>query len=123
MLAKTVQESLRCADTRVPGEAPHLPPVGTEPPPGRPVWLTLMHVSEQPPDLTAEWWTTSDVATYIGVNVATVSAYRVRGQMPLPDMTVGRTHMWRPARIVEWHAARKRMGVGGRPKSDPGLDS
>jgi predicted DNA-binding transcriptional regulator AlpA len=70
------------------------------------------------PDLDAEWWTTSDVATYIGVNVATVSAYRARGQMPEPDMTVGRTHVWRPARVVEWHESRKRAGVGGRPKSE-----
>ena len=81
----------------------------------------LNHVSEQP-DPSSEWWTTSDVAAYIGVNVATVSAYRSRGQMPAPDMTVGRTHMWRPTRIVEWHEARTRIGVGGRPKANPGLD-
>jgi hypothetical protein len=82
-----------------------------------------MCMSEESPSLAAEWWTTSDVATYIGVGVATVSAYRARGQMPAPDMTVGRTHMWRPARIVEWHEARKRAGVGGRPKANPELDS
>lgn len=82
-----------------------------------------MYVSEESPDPAAEWWTTSDVATYIGVGVATVSAYRSRGSMPEPDMTVGRTHMWRPVRIVEWHAARKRIGVGGRPKTNPELDS
>jgi hypothetical protein len=63
------------------------------------------------------------VAAYIGVNVATVSAYRSRGQMPAPDMTVGRTQMWRPARIVDSHQARTRIGVGGRPKADPELDA
>ena len=47
------------------------------------------------PDIQAEWWTTSDVAAYLGVAVATVTNYRKRGQMPAPDMTVGRTHMWR----------------------------
>jgi hypothetical protein len=26
--------------------------------------------------------------------------------MPAPDLTVGRTHMWRPARIVAWHRSR-----------------
>lgn len=63
----------------------------------------------------ADWWTTSDVAAYLGVQVGTVSSYRKRGQMPEPDMTVGRTHMWKPARIIEWHSGRPRPGVGGRP--------
>jgi Helix-turn-helix domain len=67
------------------------------------------------PDIQADWWTTSDVAAYLGVAVATVTNYRKRAQMPAPDMTVGRTHMWRPERIVEWHGSRPRPGVGGRP--------
>lgn len=67
------------------------------------------------PDLDAEWWTTSDVAEYLGVTLSTVSHYRRRGQMPAPDTTVRTTHMWRPARIIEWHAQRPRPGVGGRP--------
>ena len=67
------------------------------------------------PDPVSEWWTTSDVAAYLGLKVATVSAYRARGQMPQPDMTVGRTHAWRPERIIAWHEARKRVGIGGRP--------
>lgn len=74
------------------------------------------------PDPSDAWWTTSDVAAFIGVRVATVSTYRQRGQMPEPDMTVGRTHMWRPARIVEWHDARPRPGVGGRPIPDREID-
>jgi hypothetical protein len=75
-------------------------------------------------DLNAEWWTTSEVAAYLGVQVATVTNYRKRGQMPTPDMTIGRTHVWRPARIVEWHQARPRPGVGGRPTAsgEPGGD-
>jgi hypothetical protein len=28
------------------------------------------------PDHDAEWWTTSDVAAYLGVRVGTVSSYR-----------------------------------------------
>lgn len=66
------------------------------------------------PDPQAEWWTTSDVAAYLGVGVATVSAYNRRGQMPPPDKTIGRTHVWRPSRITEWHKTRPRPGVGGR---------
>jgi hypothetical protein len=67
------------------------------------------------PDPASEWWTTSDVASYLGLKVATVSAYRARGQMPEPDMTLGRTHVWKPERIIRWHEARERAGVGGRP--------
>ncbi|MFI7212929.1 helix-turn-helix domain-containing protein [Micromonospora maritima] len=54
------------------------------------------------PDPEAEWWTTSDVAAYLGVRVGTVATYRKRGQMPAPDLTLGRTHVWRPAHIVTW---------------------
>lgn len=67
------------------------------------------------PDPALEWWTTSDVAAYLGVRVATVSTYRKRGQMPEPDMVLGRTSAWRPKTIIDWHAQRPRPGVGGRP--------
>jgi hypothetical protein len=66
------------------------------------------------PDEDAQWWTTSDVAAYLGVVVSTVSTYRSRGQMPAPDLTVGRTHMWHPQTIIDWHGSRPRPGVGGR---------
>jgi len=69
------------------------------------------------PDPLAEWWSTADVAAFLEIQVATVSAYRLRGQMPPPDMTVRRTQMWRPATIIDWH--RSRPGVGGRkPQSE-----
>jgi predicted DNA-binding transcriptional regulator AlpA len=54
------------------------------------------------PDPDAEWWTTSHVAAYLGVRVATISSYRRREQMPAPDMLLGRTQAWRPARIIAW---------------------
>jgi predicted DNA-binding transcriptional regulator AlpA len=71
------------------------------------------------PDPDSEWWTTSDVALYLGVQVATVSGYRNRGQMPEPDMTLGRTQAWKPATIIAWHASRPRPGVGGRRATGP----
>lgn len=67
------------------------------------------------PDPKAEWWTTSDVAAYLGLRIGTVSSYRQRGQMPEPDKTFGRTHVWKPQRIIDWHEGRPRPGVGGRP--------
>lgn len=62
------------------------------------------------PDPDDPWWTTSDVAAYLGVRVATVSSWRIRRQMPQPTQTVGRTHMWPPALIIRWHAGRPRAG-------------
>ncbi|MBB2941812.1 uncharacterized protein involved in tolerance to divalent cations [Actinoplanes lutulentus] len=58
------------------------------------------------PDPDAEWWTTTDVAAYLGVLVGTVSSYRNRGQMPEPTQTLGRTHLWSPSTIISWHEAR-----------------
>lgn len=66
------------------------------------------------PDPGVEWWTTKDVAAYLRVRMGTVSTYRTRGQMPPPDQTVGRTHMWHPATVIAWHEKRPRPGVGGR---------
>jgi 8-oxo-dGTP pyrophosphatase MutT (NUDIX family) len=72
------------------------------------------------PDPDAEWWNTSDVAAYLGVKIGTISAYRLRGQMPAADLIVGRTQLWKPARIIEWHSGRSRPGVGGRPAREAG---
>lgn len=70
------------------------------------------------PDPHAPWWTTTDVAAYLGVAPATVRAYRKRGEMPAPDYpTKGRQiegkPLWKPTTIVEWH--KNRPGHGGRP--------
>jgi 8-oxo-dGTP pyrophosphatase MutT (NUDIX family) len=61
-------------------------------------------------DPDAEWWTTSEVAEYLGLQVGTVSSYRQRGQMPPPDQTHGRTHLWRPRNIIGWQRTRPRIG-------------
>jgi 8-oxo-dGTP pyrophosphatase MutT (NUDIX family) len=72
------------------------------------------------PDPEAEWWTTKDVAAYLGVEPGAVSSYRRRGQMPAPDQTIGsRTHLWKPSRIISWQESRPRAGVGGRPRGGP----
>ncbi|WP_040477895.1 helix-turn-helix transcriptional regulator [Longispora albida] len=70
---------------------------------------------EPKPDPNAEWWTTSDVAAYLGVQGSTVTNYRKRGQMPDSDLSLGRTRLWKPAKIIKWHEERPRPGVGGRP--------
>src|SRR4051794_14350492 len=64
-------------------------------------------------DTSAEWWTTTEVADYLGVRVGTISSYRQRGQMPAPDQTLGRTHLWRPSTILQWQQRRPRIGEVG----------
>jgi excisionase family DNA binding protein len=37
-----------------------------------------------------DWWSTEDVAAYLGVGQSTVRAYLARKQMPSPDRRIGR---------------------------------
>lgn len=60
-------------------------------------------MTEELPD---DWWTTDQVATYLGVTPSTVRAYIARTQMPASDRRIGPLPVWRPATIREWHAAR-----------------
>lgn len=62
-------------------------------------------------DLPDDWWTTQDVATFLGVTPSTVRAYMVREQMPPPDRRIGRTMVWKPPTIRDWHAARPRRST------------
>lgn len=73
-------------------------------------------MSDQP-DPTKDWWITKDVAAYLGVKMGTVSSYRKREQMPPPDQTVGRTHMWRPKTIMRWRPMAMERVVGDDPKT------
>ncbi|WP_075324344.1 MULTISPECIES: helix-turn-helix domain-containing protein [unclassified Pseudonocardia] len=74
------------------------------------------------PDPDAEWWTSTDVAAYLGVQLKTVSAYRHRKQMPEPDNRIGQSWIWKPARIIEWHnePGRRRKTRGGTSPAGPG---
>ncbi len=60
------------------------------------------------PDPHAQWWTTTDVASYLAVDLRTVSSYRSRGEMPEPDQRFGQSWVWAPQRIVEWDKSRTR---------------
>jgi transcriptional regulator with XRE-family HTH domain len=57
---------------------------------------TLIIVSEPLPE---DWWTTSDVARFLGISPSTVRAYVAREQMPKADRRIGREPVWRPATI------------------------
>lgn len=78
-------------------------------------WSTVSHRDKGTPDPSAKWWTTSEVAAYLGVDKSAVSSYKKKGVMPAPDEIYGRTSVWSPKRIIEWHADRPRPGTGGRP--------
>lgn len=47
-------------------------------------------------------WTVEDVARYLQVGQATVSAYLSRGRMPAPDGQIGRTRWWYASTIRSW---------------------
>ena len=62
------------------------------------------------PTLPRDWWTTSDVAAYLGIATSTVRAYLARDQMPAPDRRLGQMQLWRPRTIQQWHGHRPRKG-------------
>ncbi|MEV7011070.1 hypothetical protein [Streptosporangium sp. NPDC051022] len=82
------------------------------------------------PDLEADYWTISEVAGFLGVQINTVRVYNARsvanqrngtpkaGDLPRPDRVFGRSPAWRPATITVWNERdRPGMGVGGgRPR-------
>jgi predicted DNA-binding transcriptional regulator AlpA len=59
-----------------------------------------------------DWWSTDDVAAFLGVGASTIRAYVTRRQMPQPDRYIGRTRLWRPQTIREWHSSRPRKAEG-----------
>jgi len=72
---------------------------------------TLVTVAESLP---SDWWTTRDVADFLGIAPSTVRAYVARGQMPSADRRIGREPVWRPDTIRQWHSQRPR-----RSEPDP----
>lgn len=61
-------------------------------------------------ELPRDWWTTDDVAAFLGVAPSTVRAYSARQQMPAADRRIGRMQLWRPRTITKWNAERPRVG-------------
>jgi predicted DNA-binding transcriptional regulator AlpA len=72
----------------------------------------LLYVTELLPE---DWWTTRDVAAYLGVTPSTIRAYAARGQMPPADRRIGREPVWRPATIRTWHSQRRRPASAAGP--------
>ena len=73
---------------------------------------------EHPPgDPAADWWTTEDIAAYLGVKPSTVRRYRARpreqGGLPPEERTFVRSPAWRPATIKAWNETERR-GQGTR---------
>lgn len=53
--------------------------------------------------------TVEEVAERCGVQPGTIRAYNSREQMPQPDVTYGRTPLWKPKTIETWMASRPRI--------------
>ena len=54
--------------------------------------------------------TTDELAARLGIQRATVHRYHSRGDIPEPDMYVGRTPLWAITRIDRWLEARPGHG-------------
>jgi predicted site-specific integrase-resolvase len=46
--------------------------------------------------------TSKQIAELLGISPKTISAYKARGQMPLPDKEYGRTPLWSYDTIEKW---------------------
>lgn len=63
----------------------------------------------------------AQVAELLGVRPETIARYRSRGELPAPDVTLGRSPGWYRATITAWRAQRPGRGAGGgRPVSRSG---
>lgn len=49
--------------------------------------------------------TAREVAALLGLHPGTITSYRARHQMPEPDVTYGRTPLWRLSTIRTWRPA------------------
>jgi hypothetical protein len=81
---------------------------------------------DTPGDPAADWWTTDDVAAYLGVEPASVRRYRTRprdqGGLPPEDRMFGRTPAWKPSTVIAWNET-ERPGRGTRTDLNaPGSD-
>lgn len=76
------------------------------------------------PDPDADRWNMEEVAAYLGVTTGTIASYASRGQMPQPELRIGRSVAWLPATIIKWDSSRPRnRGVPpGAPPAGPAID-
>ncbi len=66
------------------------------------------------------YYTSAELADRLGIKPSSVHRYRVRGDIPQPDETVGRTPLWKHATIAAWEKARPGHGWRkGRAKDQP----
>lgn len=56
--------------------------------------------------------TALEIAETLGLHPHTVTSYKARKQMPPPDVTYGRTPLWRESTIRAW---RKVTSLPGQP--------
>ena len=67
----------------------------------------------EPDELPRDWWTSTDVARYLGIQPNTVRNYLAKGLLPPPDRRMGqRANLWKPRTIIKWNDSRPRKGTG-----------
>ncbi|GAB3214295.1 helix-turn-helix transcriptional regulator [Marinactinospora thermotolerans] len=60
--------------------------------------------------MTDDLMSTQDIADRLGVKVSTVRQYKLRGDLPAPLRTIGRSPVWRRETIEAWIASRPGQG-------------
>jgi len=49
-----------------------------------------------------EYLTVAGIALLYGIGEKTITSYKARGQMPQPDLQVGRTPVWKLSTLAAW---------------------
>lgn len=49
-----------------------------------------------------DFLTVADIARLYGIGEKTITSYKARGQMPAPDLQVGRTPVWKLSTLIAW---------------------
>jgi len=49
-----------------------------------------------------DFLTVADISRLYGIGEKTITSYKARGQMPQPDLQVGRTPVWKLSTLIAW---------------------
>ena len=52
--------------------------------------------------MSEEYLTVAGIALLYGIGEKTITSYKARGQMPQPDLQVGRTPVWKLSTLAAW---------------------
>ena len=60
------------------------------------------------------YYTIPEIARLYGIGEKTITSYKARGQMPQPDLQVGRTPVWKLSTLIAWRIPPATTSEGNR---------